>query len=276
MYLTQKHSSAPSPAHPHPSRAARSAFTLIELIVVISIIVILSAIAVPAIKNLTKSNDTSQAANLVRTMIAQARTIAVSQHRMAGVVFFEETATYSRPVNTDETAMQLFVEAYNQSSYAPVASGLTVFVSYSAERQYLPAGIKLATLSDNIDIINTSENSSVSNTTRAIVFDSNGQIINYAGLATPDPAVGSTNPGEYPKAYGDWNFLKPNGANAAGNTPNPKPSSSPAFFLYNKSEFDEQAAAFAASPGPDKARADWLKQHADVIVVNAYTGTVIR
>jgi prepilin-type N-terminal cleavage/methylation domain-containing protein len=266
----------------------RSAFTLIELIVVISIIVILSAIAVPAIKNLTKSNDTSQAANLVRTMIAQARTIAISQHRVAGVVFFEETAANSLPVNAGQTAMQLFVEDYNQrrmlpgdgtdtveyrvtppTRIFPADNQCLVVVSFSSERQYLPSGIKLATLSDdaaNVGNINTAENTTANaNTCRAILFDANGQLITRGGLVTPDPGTGT--PGTYPKAYGDWRFLKPADATVANYL---KATSSPGFFLYNKADFDAQSFA------NDSARALWLKQHADVVIVNAYTGTVIR
>jgi prepilin-type N-terminal cleavage/methylation domain-containing protein len=289
----------PSPSSP-PSRvphsafrishsAQHSAFTLIELIVVISIIVILSAIAVPAIKNLTKSNDTSQAANLVRTMIAQARTIAISQHRVAGVVFFEETAANSLPVNAGQTAMQLFVEDYNQRrmlppdgtdavdyrvskapNVFPINNQYLVVVSFSSERQYLPAGIKLATLSDDVAStknINTGDNTTVNtNLARAVLFDASGQLITRGGLVTPDSTTGT--PGSYPRAYADWRFLNP--VDAVGIPNYSKSASSPGFFLYNKNDYDAQSFV------DDKARGDWLRQHADVIVVNGYTGTVIR
>ncbi len=81
------------------------AFSLIELRVVVAIIAIHSAIAIPAIKQASpKATTRSQATNLVRAAIANARMIAVSQHRMAGVVFFEETVQYSRPVNSAQVA----------------------------------------------------------------------------------------------------------------------------------------------------------------------------
>ena len=120
--------------------------------VVIAIIVLLAGISLPAIKALTSSNDQSQATNLVRSMIAAARSVAVSQHRMAGVVFFDETPTFSRPVNGGRTAMQIFVEDFNQQqwqqNYNGMQPGMTVFTYYSSARQYLPAGTTIATLQD--------------------------------------------------------------------------------------------------------------------------------
>ncbi len=263
------------PKTPRPS-LTRAAFTLIELIVVVAIIAFLAAITVPAIKNISKGNDLGQAANVVRSMIANARSIAVSQHRMAGIVFFEETATYSNPVNANQTAVQFFVEDYNQVQWGAVP-GVTVFVTYSTQRQYLPTNIKLATLNDTKTTINsnvnTGESSIPGQLIRAVLFDANGQLLLRRGLATPDPNSGPLNTrGRYPFAYGDWNFLKPNGFDAFGvnglavNTT----GSSPGFFLYNKSDYDDQVFP------SDQARAAWLAQHSDVLIVNAYTGNVIR
>src|SRR5436305_1730209 len=88
-------SALPNPYSARPHRA----FSLIELLTVMAIIAILAALTLPAIKSLAKSNDQSQATNLVRSLIGSARSIAIAQHRMAGVVFFEESTQYSRPVN---------------------------------------------------------------------------------------------------------------------------------------------------------------------------------
>ena len=191
----------------------RNAFTVIELLVVMAIIAIIATISIPAVRSISKNNDENQAGNIVRSMVSSARAIAIAQHRMAGVVFFEETANYSRPVNSSQTAMQIFVEDFNPPA---AANGVTVFVYYSTARQYLPNGIKLATLSDNMVAggsgINMAENNNASvNRTRAILFDSNGQLVTRFGLATYDPGPGGSNQGQYPTAFGDWRFLTPAG-----------------------------------------------------------------
>ncbi len=248
-------------------RGGGRAFSLIELLVVIAIIAILSAIAIPAIKSLTKSNDQSQATNLVRAAIANARMIAVSQHRMAGVVFFEETVQYSRPVNSAQTAMQLFVEDYNQQQYflppnTPAPLGTTFFVPLSADRQYLPAGIKLATLSDVGSGLNVAENVVSGHPARAILFDSTGQLLLRGQLATPKLTAFGAVQGTYPYASGDWKFL-----NEIPSTPAISGAfTSPGFFLYNKTEFDAQSFA------GETALAQWLVRHADAVIVNGYTG----
>jgi len=248
---------------PHPN----AGFTLIELLTVMLILSIIAALTLPAVKSLTKSNDQSQATNLVRSVIASARSIAVSQHRMAGVVFFEETPTYSRPANANQTAMQIFVEDYNQAQYMP-AAGVVYFIYYSTARQYLPGGVKLATLSDveTNGGISLAENGDNTQTTRAILFDANGELTMRGGLAAPALLVAPNNvPGTYPQAFADWKF---------GNAPSVTNAySSPGFFLYSKTDYD--AKGFGAT-GNDAARAAWLKQNADVIIVNANTGNIIR
>lgn len=252
----------------------RKAFTLIELLVVIAVVVILAGLVVPAVRGLTKGNDTAQAANLVRSYIASARSIAINQHRMAGVVFFEESADYSRPADRTRTAMQIFVEDYNQQKRIPeYPDGIkelhTAFIKYSSDRQYLPGSVKLATLSDDITRFDTAENTTAgANRTRCIIFDANGQLITRDKLVTQDPGAGGVNQGQYPEAYGDWKFLRPDGqlpGGAAGVA-----ASSPAFLLYPKAEYD--ATTFAS----DTERREWIKNHADAVIVNPITGNIVH
>jgi prepilin-type N-terminal cleavage/methylation domain-containing protein len=234
--------------YPHPLRQRRElfAFTLIELLVVIAIIVVISSIALPALRNIAKSNDQGQATSLLRGVISSARANALSQHRMAGVVFFEESTQYSQPVHRSRTAVQLIVEAYDQSSFAPGTIGCEYF---SAARQYLPEGVKLAALTDNPTInVETGDTGA-----RVILFDANGELVLRGGLVTLPP---SGPPGAYPMAYGDWRLV---------GTINSR--SSPGFFLYNKVEYDNQ---------PDDQKINWLKRNSTVILVNANTGGVLR
>jgi type II secretory pathway pseudopilin PulG len=248
-----------APFHFRTRRPRSRAFTLIELLAVIGIIILLVGITIPAIKSLSKSNDQSQSVNLVRSMISTARAIAISQHRPVGVVFFEESPTYSLPVNSNRTAMQLFIEDYNQVS---VVAG-TRYVYYSTAREYLPAGVKLASLSDAGSFVEAGDPTSTS-PARAILFDANGQLLLRGGLCSWLTNGGTA--GQYPKAYGDWNFI----GYSTGNLPNGQPGnsySSPGFFLFSKAEYDAQPAA---------SKAAWLKKNASVIIVNSNTGGVLR
>jgi prepilin-type N-terminal cleavage/methylation domain-containing protein len=252
-------------------RAARGAgvraFSLLELLVVMGIIVILAAIAVPNVQAMTKDNNRVQAANVVRAMIGEARSIAISQHRQAGVVFFEETAAYARPLRTDATAMQLFVEDYNQAQYNPKDDN-TVFIAYSKARTYLPAGFKVAALNDDVTRAVMTGNDDATGSrgvTRAILFDAMGNMITRHGLARPD--VGTGRPGSYPRAYWDWNFTTKRGEAHMG-------ISSPGIFIYDEMEYLRQR--IPDGPAGDARRGPWIKQHADVVIVNGNTGGILE
>ena len=271
----------------------RRGFTLIELLVVIGIIAILATATIPAIRNLSKSNDETQGVSLVRTMITAARGIAVQQHRITGVVFFEETAAYSSPVNGKQVAMQLIVEDFNQAQYQPITLPVTAnalyMVAYSKSRQYLPVGMKVAALTDSAtNTVDAAEIAQSPTPARVILFDASGQLLTRNQLRTDDPdLVDYTNPafavdtktartpGTYPMAMGDWKLLRPDGQlpGPLTTTPPPDATSSPGFFLYNH----EELAAQNIPAGSSQAQliANWIKQHASIILVNGNTGSVI-
>lgn len=71
------------------SRPRRAAFSLVELLVVISIIGLLAGLAVPAIKNLGKSNVTVSASRQMLDEIARARQLALSQHTTVYMLFVD-------------------------------------------------------------------------------------------------------------------------------------------------------------------------------------------
>jgi prepilin-type N-terminal cleavage/methylation domain-containing protein len=247
------------PNHPaRPGAAPRTgagAFTLIELLTVIAIIALVTTITVPAIRSLGKSNDLTQATNLVRAMITNARAIAIAQHRPAGVVFFEETGTYAQPVHGGRTAMQLFVEAFDQTTVAPPA-GATRYAYSNSARQYLPDGVRLASLTDVSDFTHKNVEAGDTGGARVILFDAQGELVLRDRLWT-DPTPGAK--GSYPMAYGDWKF---------DGTPNAR--SYPGFFLYNKTEFEAQPTS------PPDARVNWLKKNSKAVIVNGNTGGILK
>jgi type II secretory pathway pseudopilin PulG len=231
---------------------------------VVAIIGLLSALAMPAVSAMNKSNSRAQAVNQVRALFAAARSMAMAQHRMVGVVFFEETSKYARPVHGGQTAMQIFAEAFDQASYNP-AAGNTVFVALGGSRDYLPAGIKLAVLNDDAarGVTTGDESSATVGRTRAVLFDATGRVISRHGLARPD--LDTAQPGAYPWAMGDWGFTTKGRSASLG-------ISSPGFMLYDKTEFAAAHIPTDNSPASNAARNAWVKAHSTVIVINANTG----
>jgi len=65
----------------------RGAFTLLELLVVISIMGLIAALAVPALKNLGKSNVQAGAARQMLDAVGRARQLAVSGHTTVYMIF---------------------------------------------------------------------------------------------------------------------------------------------------------------------------------------------
>jgi prepilin-type N-terminal cleavage/methylation domain-containing protein len=70
-----------------PSAFASSAFTLVEMLVVISILGILAGLTVPALKNLGKSNAALSASRQLLDGVARARQQAIAKHTTVYMVF---------------------------------------------------------------------------------------------------------------------------------------------------------------------------------------------
>jgi len=63
------------------------AFTLVEMLVVVVIVGLMMTIGMPALKGMFAGNRVSQARNLIRTMLSEAQSLAVTQQRYVGVRF---------------------------------------------------------------------------------------------------------------------------------------------------------------------------------------------
>jgi len=109
-----------------PLPAARcSAFTLIEILIVIGIIVLLIAIALPAFNAISGSRSVDAAANTVSAFIGRARLEAIGLQETRGVMFFIDPVSQeskiaivkavSRPAGTGSVTPVVLADAYVSS-----------------------------------------------------------------------------------------------------------------------------------------------------------------
>jgi prepilin-type N-terminal cleavage/methylation domain-containing protein len=227
-------------------RLLRPAFTLIELLVVIAIIVVLVAIAIPSLKILGQSNNQKQAVNLLTSLIANARAIAIQSHTQAGLVIFED------PASKNGSSGQLVI-----ASSATIANITDFIRAPRTVAQRFPIGITLATLDNTANFFKTANNVSGTVEARIILFDESGQLVLHNGLTT-DPAQIAADPNT-----SAWNL---NGASVG--------VSSPGLIVYDATEV--QAAKDTGKVVDDASLGNWIQQHADIIIINPYTGNVIR
>ena len=243
------------------------AFTLVELLVVIVIVGIILAVALPAMAKLGGGNNVKQGGNMVNAYLASARAAAMAAKRHVGVVFYEQSGNCTTIWSKTQTAVQLVMEDGDQNQYSQppysMPSGYTVFVPYSAV-QYLPSGVRVATLAGTGSLaVGTAENSTVSKT-RMVVFNGDGQMEVLAGLACPYSAAAALD--SPTRIVFDWNLITAAAAPPAASTA----VSSPGVMLFDGLMYLQQTFA------DDTARAAWIQKNADVVLVNAYTGNVIR
>jgi type II secretory pathway pseudopilin PulG len=240
------------------------AFTLVELLTVAVIMIILMAIAVIPIRSMMRNNSQKQATNQTTALLANARAQALQQGRVIGFVMFEESTG-----SGTQTAMQMIVEDRDQRQYSPPNAPPilnTVFVALNSQRHYVPRGVRIAGLLDNAGRpVVTGDASASENRSRVVLFDSRGHLLLRSGIAAPASA-----------AYADWKLAAPEDVDidpATGDSiPSMRGASSPGFLIYSAADYN----AKGFTPATQGAAAAWIQQNADILVINAYTGNIIR
>jgi prepilin-type N-terminal cleavage/methylation domain-containing protein len=260
----------PHPLHKISHR--RHAFTLIELMVVIGIMVIILAVSIPGLKAMTKGNDTAQATSMVSSLIANARSIAISQGRIAGVAFYEANSGKAGQTQAAYVVQDIVTSVNtNQNLFLMPLAGGTI--------QQLPRGAKIVGLqtadpinpaSGNVGTLNVGSTITAVTTVpaRVVLFDEGGQLLVRAKMVLDAPTsttVQSTKDTLTSWAT-DWAGFWASTSQAPSNT------STPALVIYSDGEFT------SANPSgtSQSVQNQWLLQHAKVLVINAYTGTVIQ
>ncbi len=99
-----------------PNPILRTAFTLVELLVVITIIIIASALTLPAFSRVIQSSNYAQGVNLVTATLSNARALAIRNGRHTGVAFFFDAAT-------QRCTLQVLELQGQQSAYLSPFSG---------------------------------------------------------------------------------------------------------------------------------------------------------
>jgi hypothetical protein len=208
---------------------------------------------------MTRDNCQKLAVNLLTSMVANAHSLALQSHAPAGLVIYDDWMNYP---NTPKTySSQSSVQLVVASSYS--SSQINFIRAPRTSPQPLPRGIKVSTLDDSTNGFRTQDAIVGTDVCRIILFDGEGHMVLRNGLMKDAslPDTGSPLTSDVPAV--SWNLQ----GGSVG-------VSSPGFVVFNANEL--QAAKDKNTVNSTGTLSTWLMQHADIMVVNAYTGNVIR
>ena len=161
-------------------RSKRSAFTLVELLVVVGIIATLLVLVVPAFTGLGRGQSMRSSVAQLRSTLALARQWAITRNEKTYVIFPDDGATYN-PARNAAMALRSYAVWAERSGYI-------------SEWRYLPPGIVFDanepaannlfnTTTDRVFPVSFPSNGSPASTMYCIAFTPNGRL-NQAGGTT--------------------------------------------------------------------------------------------
>lgn len=278
------------------SRRTCGGFSLAELLIVMGIIILFIALAIPAVNAITGTRSIANAENNLSALLSRAREEAVGVQEVRGVLFYLDPAT-------DGIAGVLVRAADNQNQNLPGV----VFLDAVPSRDFLalPKGIRLQSIFDgysmnpdnpnpnhylgfNNQLLNNQDAGYPVKYGGVILFDQSGRVIvrRYGFQLT---SINNT-----PSALADVlhvtapiGFFNPMSQNQIF------PLSQIGFVLFDKKTFlatrDPSGNAYDdGDSGLDRTTPEtgqdttslfeesWIDQNATPVLVNRYTGTLIR
>jgi prepilin-type N-terminal cleavage/methylation domain-containing protein len=122
-------------------RVQKTAFSLVELLVVLTVIAALVALTIPAIKSMQRSFDSTGAEGMISTALSTARTLAIKNNHYAGVRF-QKTGDPNNVLKADQYMIFIIFDKANERGWV---------CGFTAVEGYKP--IKLPENTDVIDKI---------------------------------------------------------------------------------------------------------------------------
>jgi hypothetical protein len=181
---------------------------------------------------------------MVNAYLAAGRATALAMHTpVAVVIFTDHNPALRRPMPAVELVVQVAYPAnLDEAHFSALAD---------RPAEYLPVGIDVATLGD---LQGELQGPASVYACRAVLFSADGQLLVRNGLVGANP---------------DWNMAGREPTAQNGRTSMDNGTSSPGVIV-----FDGQALADKGLTGA--AAEDWILKNGNVMLLNAYTGNVIR
>jgi type II secretory pathway pseudopilin PulG len=299
-----------------PRSRSSSAFTLIEMLVVVGIIVVVVLLALPVLNVLQGNRSVDTAQNQIQALLNEARMMAIGVQRDSGVFFYIDPNT--RRVQTvlvqaapsqlgDPAEVDVFLDLVHDHESVPLTLGLDLQVIDNAT---IPTGQNIR-LDDGYIGFNVNDPNQILTIPYGgvILFDQHGQLVSRTygfrlGYHLPPPApltafswsdmgkllvLNSGVPGA-PAGY----FIPGQNGFGVFTITQPAPQSKFGLVLFSKEAFEGQGfsledtqpggggydntsgTALSGYNGAELAEETWIDQNSTPLMVNRYNGTLIR